>query len=505
MALKIGWAKRDFSLDEPVQLYGQLHIRVSEGIHDPLLATALAITEEESGHSVIFLALDLECPHGGIIDEVKRLVKEACPEIPAEAIVISGTHTHGGLILRETPPQTLDGKVIYPGTKCRDHVARLAAEAVSEAWKNQKPGGIAFGYGYAVVGHSRRSTYLADMSEKMPNNVAPNGHAIMYGKTNDPDFAGYEAGADHFLNALFTTDDSENVTGIIVNIPCPGQTSETLIWQTADFWYNVRLEVEKEFGKGVFVLNQCAAGGDMAPRILHYNEAQRRKMRLKYGLDYDLSNYHRKDSRPGDEKYKKTWAEQLDIGERVITALREIWSWAKKDIRKEVPIRTSYRVLQMPRREITEEMVRGFQKAIDSIEWPRREDCRDEEEYRVLTQRCGAAERRNRRAIKRYEDSKTAPTIPMRMNVVRIGDVSFVTNRFEVYIDYMHRLQAQSPALQTFVVQLAGDEDESYLATERAMENRGYSASIYCNQVSAEAGQYWIRESLAELNKLFEK
>jgi hypothetical protein len=50
------------------------------------------------------------------------------------------------------------------------------------------------------------------MSEDDPNQVAPNGHAIMYGKTNLPEFMGYEAGADHFLNVMYTFDGNDRLT-----------------------------------------------------------------------------------------------------------------------------------------------------------------------------------------------------------------------------------------------------------------------------------------------------
>ena len=33
-AIKIGWAKRDISTLEPVNINGQMYLRISEGIHD---------------------------------------------------------------------------------------------------------------------------------------------------------------------------------------------------------------------------------------------------------------------------------------------------------------------------------------------------------------------------------------------------------------------------------------------------------------------------------------
>ena len=42
-AVKIGWAKRDISTTEPIIIPGQMHIRINEGIHDPITVTALVL------------------------------------------------------------------------------------------------------------------------------------------------------------------------------------------------------------------------------------------------------------------------------------------------------------------------------------------------------------------------------------------------------------------------------------------------------------------------------
>ena len=57
--LKIGWAMNDISTDQPVQLaaYNQRISRISEGLRDPLMATALAIDNGED--CVVFLSMDL--------------------------------------------------------------------------------------------------------------------------------------------------------------------------------------------------------------------------------------------------------------------------------------------------------------------------------------------------------------------------------------------------------------------------------------------------------------
>lgn len=41
--LRIGWASIDITPSKPVLLRGQFYARLSEGVHDPLCATALAL------------------------------------------------------------------------------------------------------------------------------------------------------------------------------------------------------------------------------------------------------------------------------------------------------------------------------------------------------------------------------------------------------------------------------------------------------------------------------
>ena len=72
-------------------------------------------------------------------------------------------------------------------------------------------------------------------------------------------------------------------------------------------------------------------------------------------------------------------------------------------------------------------------------------------------------------------------------------------------LDFQHRIQARSPFIQTFVVQLAAQPDRdngTYLPTERAVEGRGFGASIYDNLVTPEAGQIIVNETLAALHEM---
>ena len=93
----------------------------------------------------------------------------------------------------------------------------------------------------------------------------------------------------------------------------------------------------------------------------------------------------------------------------------------------------------------------------------------------------------------------------MNVHAIRIGEAAFASNPFELFIDFMHRIQARSPFQQTFIVQLTADHGDgggSYLATERAIANKGYSASPYCNLVSPSGGQQLVDNTIEMLNNI---
>jgi hypothetical protein len=91
-----------------------------------------------------------------------------------------------------------------------------------------------------------------------------------------------------------------------------------------------------------------------------------------------------------------------------------------------------------------------------------------------------------------------APMFPIEIHAVRLGDVAFVTNPFEIYLDYGIRIKGRSPAVQTFVVELAGSA--SYLPTERAVRRGGYGAIEKTCVVGPEAGERIVAETLKLLN-----
>ena len=499
--LQFGWARREISTNDPVSIRGQVHLRISQGILDPLFLTALVIDGGAGQDSVIFLSCDVCVIPWDMAEEIGAAAAALRPEIRPEWVVLNATHTHASLTLGETPATSPDGKPIFSGKESYKFVVQQAVDAIVEAWDSRSEGGFAYGYGYAVVAHSRRVCYFHDQSLKS-NSVAPNGHCIMYGNTNDADFSHYEGSGDHFLNAMYTFDGDGKLTGIVINVPCPSQNSEQLNVLSADYWHDVRQLVKEAFGEDVFVLPQCAPAGDLAPRILHYLDAQARRMGLKYDMPYD-AELAKKRVMPDDNT--KRFAERKDIAERIVAAVKEIYGWAKKEIITEAPLRHRVWSQPMRRRMITEEELATCEEKLRQLESAIPEQGEDPERYRRAMSTYNSVKQRNKTVTERYKRQNEIPKPACKVHAIALGDIAFATNKFELYQDFMHRVQARSPFTQTFAIQLAGDGGGTYLATQRSQENKGYGASLFCNWIGYEGGQDWVEGVLKNLNEMKEE
>ena len=504
--IRIGWASRDVSTDAPLNLPGQFNMRISKGVMDPVTVTALAV--EKDGEKVVFVSGDMiDCRHG-LLDEVRALVKKRLPEVDPAEILMAVTHTHtgpshlnglGAISIPADEPFPHDGVEIGSSEKYRHFLAGKIAEAVTEAWKERRDGGIAYGYGFATVGFNRRVAYFDDLSLR-PNAInnsthGVNGHVKMYGDTADPQFSHYEGGADPFVNLLFTFDDEERLTGAVVNVPCPSQNSENECYLSADYWHDLRLLLREKYGD-IFILPQCGAAGDLSPRQLHYKKAQERRFRLKYGEIETVA------------ENKRMMANRRDIAERIAAAFDEVYAWAKKEIDSEPRVLHSVRTVELPKRLISEEARLAAEQGYAA-------ECAstfsfDGTPEENLKHNSSVMSRRGRyrKILEKYEAQQESPTVPMELHTVRIGELAFCSNQFELFLDFQHRIQARSPFTQTFVVQLSaqpGRDNATYLPTERALEGRGFGASIYDNIVTPEAGQILVEETLKDLKSLAER
>jgi hypothetical protein len=476
--LTIGWANRDVTPDRTVILGAQFKMRVSEGVDGPVTVTAMAISDEPDGDSAILVS----CDRGGFrhkwyddndfLPLMREAIRARSSDIDVNNVILNATHTHTApmtLIDQFGPEEDVLPEGVVTAKEYMDFTTERIADAVVEAWNNRKPAGVGFGLGTAVVGHNRRATYFAESSGRRAGTVVE-GFTRMYGNTNDPQFSHIEGYEDHYVDLLYTWDSDENLTGVVVNLACPSQETEMSMRVSADFWHEVRAEIRKRHGEHVQMLAQCSAAGDQSPHRLWYKAAEERMLNLR----------------------GSTMREE--IGRRVATAVDEVLPVAKASIQTELPLRHVVKQVNLPRRMVADQEAEQVRADLAKLEAEAKEG---KNNYRIA--------QRARRVLQRHEQQQTSPVIPMDIHVVRLGDIAFATNRFELFLDYGMRIKARSPAVQTFLVQLTAGNgwNGTYLPSERAVANKGYGASVYDYEVGPEGGQVIVEETVRLLKSLW--
>jgi hypothetical protein len=458
--LHIGWSKVNITPPRKTLLQGQFHARLARGTISPLTATALAVETRGPGphqEQAVFLSCDLTAAH--FKSELIAKLQGQCPDLDLTKITLNTTHTHnspptsrGAYVEPENDPDFMN-----PDDYRRWLIDQLAGAVIS-AWRGRQPGSISRGFGYAVVGRCRRAVYA-------------DGSARMYGSTNQPDFQGLEACDNHAVNMLFTHDAAGTLSGMIVNLACPSQCDENGEDLSSDYWHEVREGLARRFGSSVHLLPQCAPAGDVSPHLM-------------------LDQTEEKDLRDRMQMNDK----QI-IARRILAALDEGYQFASPR-QSEVVFTHQVKTFQLPRLMVTPEQY-AMEKCIPTLtEDQRKRQPWGFERLWPFGPVCDI--------VTRYEQQDAQPFHAVECHLIRLGDVVFATNPFELYVDYGTRIRARSKALQTFLIQLGdGAGNGFYLPTRRAFAGGHYSALIKSNWVGPEGGQLLVDETVAGIAELF--
>ena len=478
--LQIGWASADLTPDRPVLVTGQFHARVSEGVLDPVTATALAL-ESPGGGRVILVSCDLVSIPDGLRQTVRAALRELAPELAPTDILLNATHTHTAPEVRTAddchgtvgtwPGVDLD---VMPADTYVAVAARRIAEAAAAAWAGRAPGGMSFGLGQAVVGHNRRVSY-------------DTGETRMYGKTDDPHFSHIEGYEDHSVNVLALWDAQQHLTGLIVNLACPSQVSENLFQISADYWHETREELRRRLGSEVFILAQNSAAGDQSPHPQLYRREEERMWRLA-----------------GRTQRQEIAVRIADAVTGVLPFIRQEIDWT--------PLLT-HRVETVPlsRRPLTEADVAETReeavRAGEEYERLRREleehpEMREAPRWYVPITRAYRRMKWNEGVGERFARQQTEPAVPFETHVLRLGEVAIATNPFEYYLDFGLQIKARSRALQTLLVQHVGAG--TYVPTFRATAGKSYGAVPASTPIGPEGGKELVEWSVAAINALWE-
>jgi len=496
----IGWSQVDITPDKPVLVAGQFYARVSEEVHDPIYATALAM-ERGSGPSsekVILITCDIVSIHDGmrdgnpdnLRDRVRGLIREAIPGLANDQIIINATHSHTApFISMDKDSESIYGvklDVMSPA-ECMDFMSVRIAKAGEQAWNNRKSGGVSFALGNAVVARNRLHSNFAGVTTKG-------------GSTNRPDFSHIEGFEDHSLNLLYTFDEMKNLTGVVINIAADAQVTGGEFYISSDFWHETRQEIHKKLGDDVFVLAQCASAGDQGTVILVGAKAMQRMQQIMYPVTATTI----------PERLRPRLGYRKQIAGMITREVTDIYPYMKDYINWDPVFMHRMEIAELSRRRVTQQEIADGIKEYEKLkkefdakmeEINRNPDSKNKPRwYREVTTTYSLM-KRGLAAKERYAVEKDKPKLPVEVHVVRLGDIAIATNPFELYLDYGMRIKARSAAIQTFVVQLAGSG--SYLPPVRSVAGGAYGAVPASNLVGPEGGQELVEKTLEMINRMF--
>lgn len=492
--LLIGWAEESIVPEKKVSLAGQLYERISDYVESDITVTAMAV--ECDGEQMILASADVVTLRKEMVDLARKKLEQLTNEIDVNKLIVCATHTHTSLkmsiktdhmgretvgILNEFLPKgktytklvSPDESVLTPeeGT---EWVTDKIAIAAKRAWDNRSEALFTNEFGRAAVGMCRRVSY-------------DDGSAKMWGDTNTANFVAMEGGNDSGIELLYTFDRNKKLRGIVANIACPAQILEQRSFISSDYWGRVKTILREKFGEDIYLLGICGAAGDQCPRdLVRWVDPETpiddpnvmRTNSIKRKADpsmYDIS---------GCKRVGRRIANELIAVFDEITELKDEAIFKHKIIQMDLPLR-----------KVT---MKEYHHAVREMEYYVEKN-KDKE---VFNFEDNARMQVHAGTIKRYREQQFMEVVPVEVHVIRLGDISIVTNPFELFLDYGNRMKARSYSEQTFVVQLCNGA-LGYLPTEKAEKAGHYSAYISSGWVGHEGGDMLVRKTIEEIKGMW--
>lgn len=499
--IKIGWSEVSITPEKKISLRGQFAERISQYVEKPLMATAIAIENEED--YAILCTCDLAAVSWGLTTDIRERLLSMGAEFDVNKVIISAIHTHTGPGFGGNERSVGDGtsviggfinsfkKYLAPGQSyvakekvtqnpevaTQEEVRALLIDRIStaimEAWKNRKPGAFSNAFGRAPVGMCRRAAYS-------------DGSAKMWGDTNTAVFTEMEGGSDSGIELLYVFDDNKKLTGIVINLACPAQCVQHRHFVSPDFWGEVKMLLRKRFGEDLFVLPQCSAAGDQCPvDLVRWVEPES-----------DLNDPNIIRNNPPKRKADPSMFDLSGMkltGRRIANEVILVYEDGLDEPQSDVELEHRVINMHLPIRRAT---ATDLKKAEEGIKDYLRGKVGDVDYNDVANVQVHLG------VINRFALQDRMNTLESEVHVIRLGSVVIATNPYELFLDYGNQIKARANCEQTFLVQLANGQ-EGYLPTEKAEKHGHYSAFIGSGQVGHEGGDQLVRETLDAINDMF--
>jgi neutral ceramidase len=426
---------------------------VSKHVHDQLHARCLVLDDGKT--KLALVVCDLLGVHRQVSDEARRQIAERAA-IPRENVLIAATHTHSAC-------SALGGdlfKFDQPIDDYQRFVATRIAEGVVCAANNLRPAEIAFLKVEAPEHVFNRRWFMR------PGTIGPNpfGGSDLVKMNPEP-------GNPNLLDPAGPIDPTISVLSL------RGQDGRPISVFAA-----YSLHYVGGVGPGHISADYFGIFCDELTRLLDADRLDPPFVAmLANGTSGDINNINFRQPRPPQQPYVQMRAVATDVAQKVHEALRGA------SYSRDVTLDTRYRELPIDWRRPTEEQLAWAKKT--------------RQERPPMP---GKADLSTIYAERTLHMAEYPSTMPMPLQVFRIGKVCIGTMPNEVFCEIGLQFKERSPFAESFMVSLAHGY-YGYLPTPRQHELGGYETWLGTSRLEKQASEKMLAELLDMAGELKER
>jgi len=438
--LRAGFSMLDISPDIGVQLAGFPDVlRKNTGIHDPLYATTMVLSNDSE--TICLISLDLLWYHKKDVAVIRQLIEDQTG-IPSSNIMICCTHTHSGHIaasFAEFTPQQLEAMPTAEEIQALN--ARIANSAVVAYHRLSQ---VELGSGARTCGSE---------------------HGIG-GNRRDP----LNGKVDPLLQLLAIRDKNKRLIGCIVKYalhPSTMHEDNTLV--SSDYVGYLRETIKKTYPDAYVLFLQGTAG--------------------------DQSNRH--------TRVYKGFAEAKRIGTMLGNAavnLIEKIDFTKQDLLSVAQTETILPLRRLPSLEETISCTKKSKAVYENLKIS--DTATPTELRRAEVEMFGADCLASyvRQMADPVGREKLTAELPAEVQVIRWNDMVIVGMQGELFVEFGLDIQKKSPFSKTFVVTLANGGLPGYVCTREAYCTGGYE--VGSSLLAPDAGEILAKTAQELLQKV---